>query len=212
MGPNPCDRGLCRFTPSFEQLFAHVRSTSRTIAGDAVNAETRKLLTRAGFLGPARKRQSLLLRECAGDGGRSVVPTRQQWLFDRNGHQRRGGQEETGPPQRRSNVRAVRGLAPDSRGLCRCPALRQEPYQAIGNFLRIQELPSAPRQSSDHRRQRSRGSGFRQTREARGLLPRIYVQSRQRRNDAERHTILLLANRGEEKFVKLRMNERKRGA
>jgi hypothetical protein len=64
-GPNPCDRGLCRFTPSFEQLFAHVRSTDPTIAGYAATAETRKLLTLHGTITGTRRREfSTIAREC----------------------------------------------------------------------------------------------------------------------------------------------------
>ena len=54
--PNPCDRPLCRFTPSFEQLVAHVQSTDRTIEGDVLEAETRKLLTSRQFRRCARRR------------------------------------------------------------------------------------------------------------------------------------------------------------
>ena len=41
------------------------------------------------------------------------------------------------------------------------------------------------------------------------LFPRIYAQPRQRRNNAERYPILFFANRGEEKIVQIRVEQRK---
>jgi hypothetical protein len=86
-GPNPCDRRLCRFTPSFEQLFAQVRSTDQTIAGDAVEAETRKLLTSRGY----RRATTRILYYCervTEASGRRVAG-RQPRLFDHDGNELR---------------------------------------------------------------------------------------------------------------------------
>jgi hypothetical protein len=105
-GPNPCDRPLCRFTPSFEQLVTHVRSTRQTIEGDAREAETRKLLT---------SRRS---RRCA---NRISTITRERALKR--------------PPDRRScRTPCVAGLAPNSLSCGRPGAAARGTARVTGDF------------------------------------------------------------------------------
>ena len=58
-------------------------------------------------------------------------------------------------------------------------------------------------------RERLSREGFRQRRKPGGLFPRVYVKSRQRRNYIERHAVLLISDRGKEKVVQIRMEQRK---
>jgi len=44
---------------------------------------------------------------------------------------------------------------------------------------------------------------------SRGLLPRVYTKSRQRRTNVERHSVSLISDRGKEKVVQIRMGQRK---
>jgi hypothetical protein len=41
------------------------------------------------------------------------------------------------------------------------------------------------------------------------LLPEVYAKSRQRRNDAEWHSLLFITDRGEEEVIQIRMEQRK---
>ena len=80
----------------------------------------------------------------------------------------------------------------------------QKPYQSLGDSHVIRSLRSTDGHSSDHRRERLGREDLRQSCEPSGLLPGVYTKSRQRRNDTQRYSVLLITDRGEEKVVQIR--------
>jgi hypothetical protein len=90
-------------------------------------------------------------------------------------------------------------------------ATRQELDQASGDLASVRRVPTARGQSPDQAIQRRRRKRLRQLRQPGGFLPGIDLKPRQRRNDAERHSVSLVADRGEEEFVEPGVRNRERG-
>jgi hypothetical protein len=85
----------------------------------------------------------------------------------------------------------------------------QEINQSLADDQVVRLLLPKDRQPSDHRLERLSREGFRQRRKPGGLLPRVYIKSGQRRNDVERHAVLLISDGSKEKVVQIRMKQRK---
>src|SRR5208282_401253 len=80
--------------------------------------------------------------------------------------------------------------------------------QSLADDQIVRLLPPKDRHPRNHRLERLSREGFGQRCKPGGLLPRIHVKSRQRRNNVERHSVLLISDRGKEKVVEIRMKQR----